>query len=179
MAGGEHDTRRIHCAAHYPAPEAGGGGRYRRIPAEQDRDVGMIRILTSKDVNRVLARRSARLADAEAVVRPILDAVRRYGDKALLEYARKFEKRFVAVPADGVQNRPHYGFRIGEPRGPPRQHAVHVFRSQYPDHTYITILFSGYSTIPSAPACFRRGIMSRTVDSSSIVFTASHSPSLR
>jgi histidinol dehydrogenase len=51
----------------------------------------MIRILTSKDVNRVLARRSARLADAEAVVRPILDAVRKYGDKALLEYSRKFD----------------------------------------------------------------------------------------
>src|SRR3569833_3692324 len=91
MARGQHDTGRIHRAPHHPAFETGGRGRHRRIPAEQDRDVSMIRILTSKDVNRVLARRSARLADAEAVVRPILDAVRKYGDKALLEYARKFD----------------------------------------------------------------------------------------
>src|ERR1700748_3409976 len=62
----------------------------------------MIRILTSKDVNRVLARRSAKLADAEAVVRPILEAVRRRGDKGLLEYARKFDaldRKSVRVPA--------------------------------------------------------------------------------
>ena len=29
---------------------------------------------------------------------------------------------------------------------------------------YITILFSGYSTMPCAPAFFSRGMMSRTVD---------------
>ncbi len=61
----------------------------------------MIRILTSKDVNRVLARRSAKLTDAEAVVRPILEAVRKRGDKGLLEYARKFdalEAKSVRVP---------------------------------------------------------------------------------
>ena len=43
----------------------------------------------------------------------------------------------------------------------------------------VTILFSGYSTIPCAPACFKRGMISRTVVSSRIVFTASHSSSLR
>ena len=61
----------------------------------------MIRILTSKDVNRVLARRSAKLADAEAVVRPILEAVRKSGDKGLLEYAKKFDgldAKSVRVP---------------------------------------------------------------------------------
>jgi histidinol dehydrogenase len=40
----------------------------------------------------MLARKAARFADAEAVVRPILDAVRTRGDKALLEYARKFDQ---------------------------------------------------------------------------------------
>ncbi|MDP9170837.1 MAG: histidinol dehydrogenase [Acidobacteriota bacterium] len=52
----------------------------------------MIRILESKDMGRVLARRAARMADAEETVRPILEAVRRRGDKGLLEYARQFDK---------------------------------------------------------------------------------------
>ena len=78
--------------------QAGGAGN-RRISAEQDRDV--IRILDSKDVGRLLARKAARLAEAEAVVRPILEAVRKRGDRALLEYARKFdglERKSVRVP---------------------------------------------------------------------------------
>jgi histidinol dehydrogenase len=61
----------------------------------------MIRILNSKDMGRLLARRSARLTDAEAIVRPILEAVRTRGDKALLEYARQFDnldRKSVRVP---------------------------------------------------------------------------------
>src|SRR5207247_198013 len=51
----------------------------------------MIRILESKQVERLFARRAARLGEAEAVVRPILEAVRKRGDRALLEYARRFD----------------------------------------------------------------------------------------
>src|SRR5437762_716945 len=51
----------------------------------------MIRILESKQVGRLFARRAARLGEAEAVVRPILEAVRKRGDRALLEYARRFD----------------------------------------------------------------------------------------
>jgi histidinol dehydrogenase len=51
----------------------------------------VIRILQSKDVGRLLARKAARFTEAEAVVRPILDAVRKRGDRALLEYARRFD----------------------------------------------------------------------------------------
>ncbi len=61
----------------------------------------MIRILPSKEVGRLLARRKARLAEAEEAVRPILEAVRKRGDKALVEYARKFdnlEGNSVRVP---------------------------------------------------------------------------------
>jgi histidinol dehydrogenase len=61
----------------------------------------VIRILNSKQVGRLLARKTARLAAAERVVRPILEAVRRRGDRALLEYARRFdglERRSVRVP---------------------------------------------------------------------------------
>src|SRR5580704_15470843 len=62
----------------------------------------MIRILKSNDTGRLFARRAARLSDAEAVVRPILEAVRKRGDKGLLEYARKFDgltRKSVRVPA--------------------------------------------------------------------------------
>ena len=61
----------------------------------------MIRIFETKQVNRLLARKAARLEEAEAVVRPILEAVRRRGDTALLEYARKFDRldrKNVRVP---------------------------------------------------------------------------------
>ncbi len=61
----------------------------------------MIRILNSSDVTRVLARRAARMDDAEAIVRPILEAVRKRGDRGLLEYARKFDgltRKTVHVP---------------------------------------------------------------------------------
>ncbi|MBI3471192.1 MAG: histidinol dehydrogenase, partial [Candidatus Solibacter usitatus] len=61
----------------------------------------MIRILTSKNLGRVLARRASRLGEAEAVVRPILEAVRRRGDRALVEYARRLdglERPSVRVP---------------------------------------------------------------------------------
>lgn len=51
----------------------------------------MLRILTSKDAGRLLKRRAARLDEAEAVVRPILEDVRRRGDAAVLEYARRFD----------------------------------------------------------------------------------------
>jgi histidinol dehydrogenase len=60
----------------------------------------MIRIVDVKAVGPILARKAARFRQAEAVVRPILEAVRRRGDRALLEYARKFDgfsRRTVAV----------------------------------------------------------------------------------
>jgi histidinol dehydrogenase len=62
----------------------------------------MIRILPSSQIGRLLTRRAARLSEAEAVVRPILEGVRKHGDKALLKYARKFDgldRKSVRVPA--------------------------------------------------------------------------------
>ncbi len=69
----------------------------------------MIRIIESKDAGRLLTRRAARMVEAEAVVRPILDAVRTRGDKALLEYARKFDglaRRSVRVPESELKAAP-------------------------------------------------------------------------
>jgi len=65
----------------------------------------VIRILESKDVGRLLARKAARFEEAEAVVKPILADVRRRGDRALLEYARKFDgfkRRSVRVADDDL-----------------------------------------------------------------------------
>jgi histidinol dehydrogenase len=50
----------------------------------------MIRILEGTDQDLV-GRRTVRLADAERAVAPIIDAVRKSGDAALLEFARKFD----------------------------------------------------------------------------------------
>ncbi|MGD0500107.1 MAG: histidinol dehydrogenase [Bryobacteraceae bacterium] len=61
----------------------------------------MIRILASKDAGRLLTRKAARLAEAESVVAPILEAVRKRGDRALMEYARRFDglaRASVRVP---------------------------------------------------------------------------------
>src|SRR3981081_177856 len=52
----------------------------------------MIRIIESTQVGRMLARKAARFADAEEVVRPILNAVRTRGDKAIFECSRKFDQ---------------------------------------------------------------------------------------
>jgi histidinol dehydrogenase len=61
----------------------------------------VIRILAAKELGRLLSRKAARFAEAEAIVRPILDAVRQRGDRALLEYARQFDglsRKSVRVP---------------------------------------------------------------------------------
>ena len=60
-----------------------------------------MRILESKQVGRLLTRKAARFAEAEVVVRPILEAVRQRGDRALVEYARQFDgltRNTVRVP---------------------------------------------------------------------------------
>jgi histidinol dehydrogenase len=66
----------------------------------------MIRILPSNRVGRLLARRKARFTEAEETVRPILEAVRKRGDKALVEYAQRFdnlERKSVRVPAREIE----------------------------------------------------------------------------
>jgi histidinol dehydrogenase len=51
----------------------------------------MIRILERKEAQGLIARKAVRLEEAERIVAPILADVRRRGDAALLEYARKFD----------------------------------------------------------------------------------------
>lgn len=66
----------------------------------------MIRILEANQAGKLLERKAARLGEAEAIVRPILDAVRRRGDRALLEYGRQFDglaRKSVLVPQDELK----------------------------------------------------------------------------
>ena len=51
----------------------------------------MIRIIPASESAELLARKTARFAEAEAVVRPIIEAVRTRGDEALLQYARELD----------------------------------------------------------------------------------------
>jgi histidinol dehydrogenase len=51
----------------------------------------MIRILDFKDASGLITRKAVRLGEAERIVEPILEDVRKRGDRALLEYARKFD----------------------------------------------------------------------------------------
>jgi len=63
----------------------------------------MIRILESKNMGQILARRAARMTEAEDTVRPILEAVRKRGDNGLLEYAKKFDalnRKTVRIESD-------------------------------------------------------------------------------
>ena len=61
----------------------------------------MLRIVDTTAVPKMLARRAGRMTEAEGLVRPILEAVRKSGDKALVDYAKKFDgldANTVAVP---------------------------------------------------------------------------------
>ena len=61
----------------------------------------MIRILAANQAVNLLQRKAATFSQAEKIVKPILDAVRRRGDKALLDYGRRFDgltRTSVAVP---------------------------------------------------------------------------------
>ncbi len=52
----------------------------------------MLRILPLHEAQSFIKRKAVRLAEAERVVAPILDAVRSRGDAAVIEYARRFDQ---------------------------------------------------------------------------------------
>jgi histidinol dehydrogenase len=69
----------------------------------------MLKIIPSTDRNaldRLLKRRQVRLDRAEGIVAPMIEAVRKRGDRALLEYARKFdglERSALRIPSEELQ----------------------------------------------------------------------------
>ncbi len=52
----------------------------------------MIKIVDAGQVTKILSRKAAKLGEAEAIVKPMLEAVKKRGDAAVLEYARHFDK---------------------------------------------------------------------------------------
>jgi histidinol dehydrogenase len=77
----------------------------------------MIRIIDYREAQSLIARKTQRLEDAERVVAPILNDVRREGDAALLAYARKFdgfEGSSVRIPVHGRSNRIRRAVRIAD-----------------------------------------------------------------
>jgi histidinol dehydrogenase len=68
----------------------------------------MIRILKFEDAAGLITRKAVRLEEAERIVAPILSDVRQRGDRALLEYARKFDGftgASVRMPIEGSLSR--------------------------------------------------------------------------
>jgi len=51
----------------------------------------MLRIVNLDQARNFVERKTVRLAEAEQIVAPILEAVRQRGDEAVLEYARKLD----------------------------------------------------------------------------------------
>ncbi len=69
----------------------------------------MLRIIDYREAEKLLQRRSARLTQAERIVGPILEDVRRSGDKAVLKYARRLDGlepgvKTVKVSPDRIQS---------------------------------------------------------------------------
>lgn len=52
----------------------------------------MLRILPLEEARSFVTRKAVRLAEAEKIVAPILGAIQKRGDEAVLEYARKFDQ---------------------------------------------------------------------------------------
>jgi histidinol dehydrogenase len=98
----------------------------------------MIRILDHRDASALAARKAQRLDEAERVVRPILEDVRRCGDVALLEYARKFdgfEGASVRVAPDGTLD-PEFERAVGVAAANIREYAsLQLPRERFVEHS--------------------------------------------
>ena len=61
----------------------------------------MIKIVAANQVSKILSRKAARFGEAEAIVKPMLEAVKKRGDAAVIEYARhfdQFDRKTLRVP---------------------------------------------------------------------------------
>src|SRR6185437_7707667 len=145
------------------------GKRYRRFGRQL-----AARILANIDGGGF--KRGAKLGDRAALGAGKLRV--RYKDGRGLERIELpgiFKQRLIAALFHVFKNRRDHFFGFGKPHRFSRDELPGLRKIDNPQHGYITILFSGYSTIPWPPASLRRGIMLRTEDSSRIVLTASQS----
>ena len=89
----------------------------------------MLKILRSNDkvdIEALFSRRSVRMSEAEAVVGPILEAVRERGDAALVEYARQFD----GLDGDSVRVAPERMLAAAAALDNPLREAVAVASEQ-------------------------------------------------
>ena len=68
----------------------------------------MIKIVAANQISKILSRKAARFGEAEAIVKPMLEAVKKRGDAAVIEYARHFDQfdrktRWTSRPACPLQ----------------------------------------------------------------------------
>src|SRR6185295_12461838 len=85
----------------------------------------MIRIIDYRDAGSLITRKTQRMEDAERIVAPILEDVRREGDAALLNYARKFDGfqgSSVRIPVHGSLE-PEFGRAVRIADGNIREYA--------------------------------------------------------
>src|SRR5215469_774608 len=96
----------------------------------------------------------------------------------VIEFLRIGEKRCVPVLAHGCDDSCSNRVDLGIVPRASCQQPLFRLRCKLQDLHHSTILFKGYSTIPSALAAFSFGRICRTTASSMMVLTATHSGSL-
>ena len=119
----------------------------------------------------------ARAAGARRAARPRARA--RLRARAPSNWRAYSSSARVAALAHGLQDRPHHASASRQPRRPARQQGARLPVLDARIRITARSCSAGTRRCPRAPASFSRGMMSRTVDSSRMVFTASHSSSLR
>jgi histidinol dehydrogenase len=123
----------------------------------------MIRILDHKDAAGLITRKTVRLEEAERVVAPILKDVRKRGDAALLEYARKFD----GFTGDSVRMRVE-GSLTREMRS-----AVETAANNIREHALTQLPLNGFAEYPDGR---RLGQIVRPLDSMGAYIPAGRYP---
>jgi histidinol dehydrogenase len=123
----------------------------------------MIRILDYKDASGLIARKAVRLEEAERIVAPILADVRKRGDQALLEYARKFD----GFSGDSVR------MKVEGALTPEMQSAVEAAARNIREHACTQLPVEGFIEYPDGR---RLGQIVRPLDSMGAYIPAGRYP---
>jgi histidinol dehydrogenase len=123
----------------------------------------MIRILDHKDAAGLITRKTVRLEEAECIVAPILEDIRKRGDVALLEYARKFD----GFTGDSVR------MRVEGSLTHEMQTAVKTAAANIRDHAQTQLPLNGFADYPDGR---RLGQIVRPLDSMGAYIPAGRYP---
>ncbi|HTB15533.1 MAG TPA: histidinol dehydrogenase [Bryobacteraceae bacterium] len=123
----------------------------------------MIRILDYKDARGLITRKAVRLEEAERIVAPILADVRKRGDRALLEYAHRFD----GFSGDSVR------MKVEETLTPEMQSAVETAARNIREHARTQLPVEGFIEYPDGR---RLGQVVRPLDSMGAYIPAGRYP---